>query len=242
VSVILATLLLGQVVDQSAAYRAAVDSVVYVVGLNNQWERATGTGVVVDAEQGLVVSANHVVEGRLVWVFFPERDATGEVINRPDYYTDANKGSRPCAVVRVDPKRDLALLRILNKPPVLKALKLAAKPSAPGEAVFAIGNAGPLLWGFTGGNVRRSFQGDYLSGTHQISARIVETSCGINPGDSGGPLINQSGEIAGIVSSFDPGVNQVQKSIDASEVTSFLAADGKKLAGDGKGLLRMFGK
>jgi serine protease Do len=225
-TMMIAALWIGQVIDQSATYRASVDSVVWVNTLNNQWEQTSGTGVVVDADKGYVVTAYHVVENRLTWVYLPNRDAAGEIVNAPGRYSTATKGFYRCAVVRVDPTRDLALLRLIDKPSDLKAMKIASKASAPGEAIFAIGHSGPVLWGFSGGNVRRSFQATYQSGTQQINARIVETTVPVNKGDSGAPLINQAGEVAGIVSSFEQAVNQVQKGIDASEIRSFLA-DGK---------------
>jgi S1-C subfamily serine protease len=51
-----------------------------------------------------------------------------------------------------------------------------------------------------------------------INCRIVETDSPINPGDSGGPVVNDRGEVIAVVSGWDTRVRNVTWTIDVSEV------------------------
>lgn len=203
------------------AYRRAVDSVVIVWCHDHNWEVSSGTGVVIDSEH--ILTAFHVISSGPSCVAFPLRK-DGELITDVNAYYDLPE--MRCVVAAADPKRDLALLRIKEDKPVMRPLPLAPRSASPGAAVFTIGNdIDGALFHYAGGNVRQVYKNSwrFARSGQQIEARIVEMTVPINPGCSGGPILNRSGELVGITSGTVTTANQVHKGIDISEIRAFLA-------------------
>jgi S1-C subfamily serine protease len=220
---IFSLLLMPQTVraQDDASYRRAVDSVVMVAAFDKDWEISYGTGVVIDAAKGHVLTAYHVIgTDRVVAVIMPVR-RDGEIVTDPAAYTNALK----CMVVARDAKRDLALLQIKPPLPPLTALPLAAKSASPGAAVFTIGgDAAKSLWRFSAGHVRQIYADSWTFASGQeVSARVVEMTVAINPGDSGGAIINQANEVVGINSATKKDASLTSKGIDVTEVKAFLS-------------------
>jgi S1-C subfamily serine protease len=196
--------------------------VALVIALNKDWEPSYGTGVAIDDRH--ILTAYHVVKtDRLIGVLMPAR--------RPDGGIDTDEEAcfaRPvlhCVVVARDAKRDLALLRVKQDRPGLKPLPLAARAASPGAAVFTIGSSpgDGSLWRFSGGHVRQVYDARWTFDTGQaIEARAVEMTIPINPGDSGGPIIDRSGAVVGINSASVEERNQVHKGIDITEIRAFV--------------------
>src|SRR5260370_15630608 len=104
----------------------------------------------------------------------------------------------------MDPKRDLAVIELEVVPHAATAMKLAADSPCPGEHIHLIGNPGTseLLWVYNVGTV------------HEVSARKLEdrrfgrvldamvaeirTRASVKPGYSGGPAVNDRGELIGV--------------------------------------------
>lgn len=143
-----------------------------VTVLNN--DGSSGSGVFIRAD-GYLVTNNHVVEG----------GSQFEVI-----YAD---GSRVSAqVVGAAPEFDLAVLKVSGKAPAVAPLGDSGA-LAPGSRVAAIGSA---LGGF-----RNTVTAGVLSAHNRRLGDLdglLQTDAAINHGNSGGPLINLSGEIIGI--------------------------------------------
>lgn len=141
---------------------------------------SAGSGVIVDAERGLVVTNFHVVQ-----------KATAVEVGLKD-------GRRLAAEpVGAAPGLDLAVLRIRGAN--LPALPLGNSSALQvGDYVVAIGNPFGLGQTVTAGIVsaldRGLAEGD--------PRRFIQTDAPINPGNSGGPLINGKGEIVGINSAL----------------------------------------
>jgi serine protease Do len=216
------TLLLAticQVRDDSETYRKAIDSVVYITTVNTEWDAHNGTGVVV--APGLILTAYHVVRpDKLVWAQFPRRK-DGAILNEVQHYQTTEYIIR-CTVIKSDPKRDLALLR-MKAPDPHKPLPLAAKSAEPGESLFTIGNSPAVLWRYSGGNVRQVYADRMEFPSKQaVACTVLEMTCPINAGDSGGPILNRRGELVGIISCVVPGDNALNKGIDLSEIKEFL--------------------
>ena len=137
---------------------------------------SAGSGVIVDAARGLVLTNSHVVrEGSVVVVMLEDkRQFRAELLG-------------------LSPEADLAVLRI-------PAERLVAAPLAPGDTanvgdyVVAIGNPFGLGQTVTAGIV--SALGRGLTPGSGIG--LIQTDAPINPGNSGGPLINMRGEVIGI--------------------------------------------
>jgi serine protease Do/serine protease DegQ len=139
--------------------------------------RAAGSGVIVDAGAGLVVTSNHVVE-------------------HADEITVTLADRRRLRAKRVgaDPDTDVAVIKIAADG--LTALPLGDSETLEvGDFVVAIGNPFGLGQTVTSGIVsalRRSGLG--LKGYEDF----IQTDAPINPGNSGGALVNLRGELIGI--------------------------------------------
>ncbi|MGC2778183.1 MAG: trypsin-like peptidase domain-containing protein [Bradyrhizobium sp.] len=139
---------------------------------------ATGSGVIVDAQRGYVMTANHVVE-------------------HADVAQIRTKDGRKFAarLVGRDPATDIALLQI-DDPTDLKAIALGNSDALEvGDFVIAVGNPFGLGQTVTSGLV--SALGRTGLGK-QGYEDFIQTDAAINPGNSGGALINLRGELVGI--------------------------------------------
>lgn len=139
---------------------------------------ATGSGVIVDAQRGYVLTANHVVA-----------NASAVQITTKDGRKFAGR------VVGRDAPTDIALLQI-KEPAGLKAIALGDSDALQvGDFVIAVGNPFGLGQTVTSGLV--SALGRTGLGKHGYED-FIQTDAAINPGNSGGGLINLRGELVGI--------------------------------------------
>jgi S1-C subfamily serine protease len=212
-------------------YQQALHATAWIVAPTSDKETVIGTGAVIDAGRRLIVTNCHVVGGdEKVAVFFPAfKD--GEAVNDPAYYI-ANKEKLMVVgrVVEKDAGRDLALVQVPRLPEGVKALPLAARSPAPGETVHAVGNSGfnvGALWRYSKGAVRVVYNANFEVGGRgepslKVRARVVETTLASNPGDSGGPTVNDKGELVGVTQSYDSRTRLVSISIDVNELRTVL--------------------
>jgi tetratricopeptide (TPR) repeat protein len=195
---------------------------------------ATGTGWVVDAKEKLIVTNHHVVEENPgILVLFPLYDKDGNVkADRADYKEE--NGYR-CKLIHIDKKKDLALIQVTDRlPDGIVELKMAARSPDPGDRVHALGNPGAsgALWVYTSGTVRSVYKKKWYSRSGRESvdreSRVVETQAPINPGDSGGPIVNDDCELIGVNSHYqvyDRGgkdVRLMSHHIDVTEAKAFV--------------------
>lgn len=137
--------------------------------------RVIGSGFFAHAD-GTVLTASHVVEG--------QREVF--VIN---YENEVMRATVLTSLAR----DDVALLRVESPGRTVRALPMAAAPPSIAEPVIAIGNPFGFTFTVTSGIVSAldRTMPDGASGLIQIDAPI-------NPGSSGGPLLNMTGEVVGI--------------------------------------------
>jgi serine protease Do/serine protease DegQ len=140
-------------------------------------EQAAGSGVIVDAAQGYVLTNHHVV-----------KDAEQVVVTLKD------RRQFQARVVGVDPGTDIAVLRI--QPQNLTALRFGDSDQLNvGDYVIAIGNPFGLGQTVTSGIVSAlGRSGLNIEGYEDF----IQTDASINPGNSGGALVNLRGELVGI--------------------------------------------
>ena len=135
----------------------------------------SGSLVAVNERYGLVITNWHVV-----------RDTNGfVVVSFPDGFRSA------ATVVRVDRDWDLAALAIQR--PNVAPVPLAAEPPRPGDWL--------AIAGYGKGNYRMATGRctQYLSPGGRLPYEMVEVGAAAREGDSGGPIFNQRGELAGVL-------------------------------------------
>jgi serine protease Do len=145
-----------------------------------------GTGFVVDPN-GIIVTNQHVVS---------DTTAKYKVI------TSDGVEYETVEILR-DDGNDVALLKIDAKN--LKALKLGDSDNlAVGQTVIAIGTplgeyAGSVTTGVISGLGRSvTASSGWFGSTTKVYENVIQTDAAVNPGNSGGPLINTQGEVIGI--------------------------------------------
>jgi len=210
-------------------YKQAIPSVVWIHSTRANG-LATGSGSLIDAERRLVLTNFHVVDNNpKVTVFFPQfRD--GKPIPERDYYRDrAARLAFRGTVVTVDKQADLAIIRLDKLPEGVKAIPLAALSPDQGAPVHSIGNPGKsgALWGYVTGSVRSVYKHKWkarLEANRVVTfeARVIETNSATNPGDSGGPLLNDQSELVGVTQGAAVEAQLVSTFIDVSEVKQVL--------------------
>lgn len=145
--------------------------------------QSLGSGVVVDASNGYVLTNHHVIEGgkKIIVTFKDGRQLEARLI-----------GS--------DPRTDVALLQIPSKG--LSAIPMANSDNLHvGDFAVAIGNPFGLGQTVTSGIISalgRSGLGLSNSNSEQNFEEFIQTDAAINVGNSGGALVNLSGELIGI--------------------------------------------
>jgi len=144
-----------------------------------QYTRASGSGVIISPD-GYIVTNNHVID-----------DASNiEVILNDDQ-------KYPAKVIGRDPNTDIALVKIDAKNlPYLTwgnsdALKL-------GEWVLAVGNPFNLTSTVTAGIVSAKGRAIGINAGKMPLESFIQTDAAVNPGNSGGALVNTRGELVGI--------------------------------------------
>jgi serine protease Do len=138
-----------------------------------------GSGFVVDAKEGLIVTNNHVIEG------------ADEIVAN---FNDGSK-LKVDKVLGRDSKTDLALLKVTpGKKPLAAATFGSSDSIKVGDWVMAIGNPFGLGGSVTLGIISAK-QRDINSGPYDD---FLQTDAAINKGNSGGPLFNMDGEVIGV--------------------------------------------
>src|SRR5262249_36176007 len=153
------------------------------------------TGWVANVEKGLIVTNDHVAgHAKRLRVFFPNLSG-GEQANTREELIRSGKGV-PAKLLLTDPKTDLAVIQVESLPHGTTAPKLADRSISPGDRIHAIGNPSIGPWVYSAGDVRlvhRKREGG-------LDAWVVESSLPVNPGDSGGPQVNDRGELVSVTS------------------------------------------
>jgi len=138
----------------------------------------TGSGVIISAD-GYVITNNHVIDG-----------AQSLMITTNDNKTyDAE-------LIGSDPKTDIALLKIEADEPLPYSTFGDSDSSKIGEWVLAVGNPFNLTSTVTAGII--SAKSRNLDQTGRNTQSFIQTDAAVNPGNSGGALVNTNGELIGI--------------------------------------------
>ncbi len=172
----------------SGAAAAAATSLVDIdTTLSYQNGEAAGTGIVLTSD-GIILTNNHVISG-----------ATSIKA------TDIGNGQTYTAtVIGYDRTHDVAVIKLQNASGLKTASIGNSNKVSVGDAVVGIGNAGGV------GGTPSTAQGqvtaldqaitaqDESNGTSEKLTGLIQTNANIQPGDSGGALVNSSGQVIGM--------------------------------------------
>jgi Do/DeqQ family serine protease len=144
-------------------------------------KRGLGSGVIVNAADGLIITNAHVIE-----------DADEIIVTLKD------KRQLEAKIVGTDKKTDIALIKVSAKK--LAELQIAkASEVRVGDYVIAVGNPFGLSHSVTSGIVSALGRDNGSGDGYQD---FIQTDASINPGNSGGALVNSKGELIGINSAI----------------------------------------
>jgi putative serine protease PepD len=164
-----------------------------------------GTGIVLN-EKGLILTNDHVVKG-----------ATSVTIDA----SGSSNTTRGATLVGEEANKDLALIRVNPSGLGLKPLRLASSSSVRvGDTVYAIGTPYGLEETFTKGIVSALNREISAPDGAKITGAI-QTDAALNPGNSGGPLLNEEGEVIGVNSQIASDAASVEGSQPGSTGVGF---------------------
>ena len=201
-----------------------------------QVQMSSGSGVII-SNDGYIITNNHVVEGA---------EKLSVTLN--------NNKNYEATVIGRDPSTDIAVIKIEEKnlPSIVWG---NSEDVRIGQWVIAVGNPFDLTSTVTAGIVSAKARNINLIGNRNSSEEVfpvesfIQTDAAVNPGNSGGPLLNANGEVVGIVTfkrSAGEGLNFALSIIDALEAIQAkrpaLAASGQLLSECGNLLPKGTGK
>lgn len=168
-----------------------------------------GSGFFVRSPRGLVVVTNHhVVEG-----------ATQAVVRRRDGKQYSVR------FAELFPEADLAFLGCPDVPANQEVLQLRQSPPEVGEECYAYGAPMGLTDTLTRGIVSAvRWGGDIgFGGGSQTNVKLIQTDAALNPGNSGGPLLDSAGNVIGVATlASKAGIQQLNFAVAGEEVMSRL--------------------
>ena len=184
--------------NASLVYQAILPSFVVIEtdqSAGGESLQGLGSGVVIDSNGSILTSLHVVDQARTITVTF------------------ADGYSSEAAIVAAEPEKDIAVLAPRALPDLLIPATLG-NPNAlrVGDEAFVVGNPLGLYASMSTGVISgfdRSFQP--INGTQRLDG-LIQIDAAVNPGNSGGPLLNRAGQVVGIVTGL---VNPVDQEVFA---------------------------
>jgi len=170
------------------AYHTILPSIVYIESQSRkagQNSTSVGTGVIIN-DAGDIMTALHVVDdARKIEAYFS--DGTQSIAE----------------IISAEPENDIALLHP-SQPPSLIVPAVLGNPGVMrvGDEAFAVGNPLGLVASLSAG-VISGFNRSIPVGDGDLELQgLIQFDTAVNPGNSGGPLLNRQGQVIGIVTAL----------------------------------------
>ena len=169
----------------------------------NAVPRSSGTGFYINGDGDLVTNF-HVIEGCY---------AIGVMLTDTDIV--------PASPAAIDRNLDIAVIRTARRPDDMAFLRANSDPNL-GQRVYAVGY--PLLGALTSVNFTEGLVSS-LTGIRG-DPQTLQTSAAIQPGNSGGPLLDEGGVVIGVISEIIPAADNVAFAIRVDRLSSLLSREG----------------
>ncbi len=173
----------------SASVEKAYDAVMMVRNYQGNTIKSTGSGFVykTDSKYAYLLTNHHVVDGatKITLIRSDDKEITGTLLGSDEYL-------------------DLAVVRINKSDSIDVAVIGTSEKSKVGDTVFTIGSPlgyeyrGTVTDGILSGKDRKVTVS--ISDNNDFIMKVLQTNAAVNPGNSGGPLLNATGEVIGIIS------------------------------------------
>jgi S1-C subfamily serine protease len=172
-------------------YRAILPSLVFIRTEGNEARAGSGvgSGVIVN-DDGAILTAHHVVDGaRRISVTFADGTEAG------------------AALAEAFPS-DLAILRPNRLPEIVVPAVLGGAGPRIGDDAFAVGNPLGLAASLSAGVISGLNRTSTLQPGDRQLGGLIQFDAAVNPGSSGGPLLNHNGQVIGIVTALANPANE----------------------------------
>lgn len=183
----------GTVIVNEGSLSASVEKVYDAVMMIRNYQKdnvaSTGSGFVykTDSKYAYVMTNHHVIEkaDKITLIRSDDKEINGEVLGSDEYL-------------------DLAIIRIAKEDSIDVATLGSSEKSKLGDVVFTIGS--PLGYEYRGTVTDGILSGKdrlvtvSLASSNDWVMKVLQTNAAVNPGNSGGPLLNASGEVIGVIS------------------------------------------
>jgi S1-C subfamily serine protease len=188
-----------EIVNQSVASTVRIDGIAEICSA-----AMVGTGFIISSER--VITNAHVVAG----------------VKEPVVTLSNTKIQLAGKVIAIDRKKDVAVIYV----PGLNGNKLTFMgPSTPNEIGFVVGypNGGNLR--ISAVSVSSEFEsiGTDIDGNDEVKRDVIVFGGDVRPGNSGGPLLNEQGQVLGVVFAGDAENNKTGYALSPSEVAKMVS-------------------
>ena len=190
----------GQIIQQS---NTAITSITICTVTDSSVPVFAGSGFFISSN-GYLATSYHVISQALeqpeiwnIWAYINERDKLS------------------VEVIALNTSHDIAILKVEAND--LDYLELEDEFFASqGDNIITIGNAYPFMSSVTPGIVSKIYKKDSL--------HIIQMTAPVNPGCSGGPIINSRGKVIGIVTAIAPSYNGIYFGVDIHSLYSTIGS------------------
>jgi len=218
------------VLSREQIYKLALSSTVAIFNNSDSTHYWTATGVVLNCNQGLVVTNYHAISDdkgpkKTVKVSFPLVGKNGLISTFSEYY-DKNRWMW-ADVRRFDASKDLAFIILQGKAPkyCTNSVMADSRKVRAGDVVHTMGNPNGEMWAFLSGKVisREKMTIDMKDMPVPVKGMMIDSNFPSTKykGFSGGALRNSWGELLGLLFGGDQKNKHSWVSIDVSEILAF---------------------
>ena len=196
-----------------------------VVWIGNEKENGKGTGSIIN-NKGEIITNWHVVGNAKKLHIWLMPDDPEKMDERLLMYEPSFTGT----VINRNKRKDLALVKVEGLPKNIKIIRFGKTSNIPiGSTVYAIGHPKGEAWTFSSGmvtQIRPNYKWDYENSSHK--ANVIQHEVPTNPGNSGGPLLDENGLMVGVNSFVRVDTQLINFSVAIEEVEAFLKEEIKE--------------